>query len=349
MSYSASSQTGTIAAGELSPINSRLVTPIDLPEMIAESTEQRVAPSTNEKSPRVSIGLAVFNGESFLTETVEAFIAQTFSDFELIISDNASTDGTPTIAKAFAARDSRIRYHVNVRNLGLAGNHNIVVHMARGAYFKWAAADDVCLPNYLARCVQVLDEDPSVVLTYPRTQFIDADGLHLDIEDPGWHLVSDSPAERLRRILASRLWMNAIAGLVRINALRKTRLMPAYSGGDYRVLAELSLFGKIHEIPETLFLRRLHADASSQHGTSGTNPDRLWFNRYMTGTETSRSSPQWRINIDHFRTITCSRLTLRQKASLIGTLLRRTRWDRDRLVLELTEAIPAYFRRLERR
>src|SRR5262249_37479880 len=99
--------------------------------------------------PRVSIGLTVYNGEQFLEETVDAFLAQTYTDFELIIADNASTDRTGEIGREYAARDSRVRYPRNERNLGLAGNHNRAFALARGEYFKWAAADDVCLPNYL--------------------------------------------------------------------------------------------------------------------------------------------------------------------------------------------------------
>lgn len=294
------------------------------------------------ESPRVSIGLTVFNGEPFLAETLEAFLAQTFTDFEIIISDNASTDRTGEIAEEFAARDARIRYHRNETNLGLAGNHNHVVMLARGEYFKWAAADDLCLPDYLARCVEVLDGDPSVVLTYPKTQFIDAEGARLDIDDPGWDMRSDQPAERLRRVITSGHWMNAIVGLMRISALRQTRLMPAYSGGDYRVLADLSLLGKVQEVPETLFKRRLHSNSTSQHGTGGVTPDRRWLIRCWTGSDSAVSLPRWSLKIDYFRAIAGSRLPLPQKASLMRSLLRRARWQRAKLLEELSEAIPAY-------
>ena len=280
--------------------------------------------ATADRNPRVSIGLTVFNGEPFLAETLEAFLAQTFKDFEVIISDNASTDRTGEIARGFAARDGRVRYYRNETNLGLAGNHNIVVKLARGEYFKWAAADDLCRPDYLARCVEALDADPSVVLAYPRTQFIDEAGAKLDIVDPGWDMRSEQPADRLQRVITSGHWMNAIVGLMRTSALRETRLMPPYSGGDYRVLAELSLLGKVHEVPETLFLRRIHPNSTSQHGTSAANPDRKWLIQCWTGSDSAVSLPLWSLSIDYFRTIAGSPLQLRQKASLVGSLLRRT-------------------------
>jgi glycosyltransferase involved in cell wall biosynthesis len=289
-------------------------------------------------NPRVSIGLTVYNGEAFFEETLESLIAQTYDDFELIISDNASTDRTGEIARAYAGRDSRVRYHRNETNLGLAGNHNHAFSLARGEYFKWAAADDVCRPEYLARCVEVLDRDADVVLAYPRTQFVDAEGRPLDIQDPGWDLRFDEPHERLRRVIASSHWMNAVVGLVRAEALGRTRLMPAYSGGDYRVLAELSLLGKFREVPEVLFERRIHPGSTSQHESCGMNPDRKWLVRWWTGADSRWSPPRWSLRLDQFRTIVGSRLTPRQKLSLTRTLLRHVRWERRNLLRELGEA-----------
>ena len=291
--------------------------------------------------PYVSIGLTVYNGEQFLEETLDSFLAQTYPDFELIISDNASTDRTGEIARAYAAKDDRIRYHRNEKNLGLAGNHNRSFELARGEYFKWAAADDVCLPTYLARCVEVLDRDPTVVLAYPRTQFVDAVGNPLDIHDPGWNLQSDEACERLRYAIHSGHWANAVVGLLRSAALAKTRLIPAYPGGDFRVLGELSLLGKFYEIPETLFVRRLHPGSTSQHGANGTNPDPKWLIRCWTGRDRSVSLPHWSLNIDHFRTIMQAQLPFRQKLSVTRSLLRRMRWQREGLLKEVWAAFAA--------
>jgi glycosyltransferase involved in cell wall biosynthesis len=292
-------------------------------------------------NPRVSVGLIVYNGEQFLQETMDSLLAQTYSDFELIISDNASTDRTWEIAQACAAKDERIRLNRNETNLGVSGNHNHVFRLARGEYFKWAAADDVCRPNYLARCVEVLDRDPTVVLAYPKTQFIDQAGRPLDIEDPGWDLRSDEAAERMRYVIFAGHWVNAVVGLIRSSALAKTRLMPAYPGGDYRILGELSLLGKFYEIPEVLFERRLHPGASSEHGAGGTNPDLKWLIHCWTGKEGRVSLPHWGLKIDHLRTIMRSQLALRQKISLTRLLLQHVRWQRSQLARELWTAITA--------
>jgi len=126
--------------------------------------------------PRVSIGVPVYNGESYLACALDSMLGQTYGDFELIISDNASTDRTPEICRQYAARDPRVRYLREEQNRGLAWNFNRVVEVSRGDYFKWAAYDDVCAPSFLARTVEVLDNDPHVILATSVAALIDAQG-----------------------------------------------------------------------------------------------------------------------------------------------------------------------------
>ena len=127
--------------------------------------------------PVISVCLPVYNGGSFLEETIESILGQTFTDLELIISDNASTDDTEKICCRFAERDSRIRYFHNPENLGAARNFNITFELARGRYVKWQGHDDPIPPDFLEHCVAVLDNDPSVVLAYGRQIAIDEHGL----------------------------------------------------------------------------------------------------------------------------------------------------------------------------
>ena len=116
--------------------------------------------------PRLSIGLPVYNGEDYLAESLEALLGQTYEDFELIISDNASTDGTTDICRRYARQDSRIRYFRQSRNLGCNPNHNFVIEQARGELFKLASDDDLYARDLLKRCVDVLDECPRYVLVH---------------------------------------------------------------------------------------------------------------------------------------------------------------------------------------
>src|SRR4051794_41159994 len=127
-------------------------------------------------SPRLTIGVPVYNGERFIRATLDSLLAQTFTDFEVIITDNASTDGTEAICRSYVANDSRVSYVRADRNLGPSKNYNVSVDRARGELFKWAAADDVCGPDFLKICIAALDANPDAVVAHPRTKSIDADG-----------------------------------------------------------------------------------------------------------------------------------------------------------------------------
>jgi glycosyltransferase involved in cell wall biosynthesis len=136
-------------------------------------------------SALVSIGLPVYNGERYLAQALDSLLSQSHENLEILIADNASTDASEAICRDFAARDPRIAYHRHPRNLGAAANYNFVFRRARGAYFRWAAHDDICMPRLVERCVAALEAaGPSAVLAYPRTRLIDAEGRVLrDYDD----------------------------------------------------------------------------------------------------------------------------------------------------------------------
>ena len=117
--------------------------------------------------PRVTVGLPVYNGARYLRDAVDSLLAQTMSDFELILADNASIDETPLICAEYAARDPRVRVVRNMNNIGASGNFNLVLDLARAPLFKWAAYDDLCEPALLEACVAWLDRDPDLLLAYP--------------------------------------------------------------------------------------------------------------------------------------------------------------------------------------
>ncbi len=283
--------------------------------------------------PRVTIGVPVRNGARFLGRTLDSLLAQSYSDFELIISDNASGDETEAISRAYAARDHRVRYYRHPQDLGLAGNYNYLFHLTRTEYFKWAAADDLYEPSYVASCLDVLERDPTVVLAYPKTKFIDENGAPLAICDPGFDLQSEVVQERLRYVISASHWVNAIFGLIRADALAKTRLLPNYPGGDYPLLGELAVIGKFVEVPEVLFLRRLHPQASSQNTLKAG-----WLAHFWTGNG-EVSFPFWNRSVDHFSTIMRSELSIGRKLSLGGSLFRSMFTGRRRLLTELKTAV----------
>jgi glycosyltransferase involved in cell wall biosynthesis len=279
--------------------------------------------------------LPVYNGERYLDGALTSILEQSYRDFELIISDNASTDGTEQIGRAFASADSRVSYRRNPQNVGLSENFNLLVPMARGRLFKWAAADDQLRPGYLERCVGILDADPSVVLAYARAEFIDGAGAPLDLVDPGWHQTSDDPSERLEFAVQASQFVNAVLGVTRTDALRQTRLLPRYWGGDFRVMAELSLLGKFVEIPESLYVRRIHP------GSSGGNTGNVeWQRRYAGGARPGLSLAYWRLCRDRAGIVIGAPIARSRKLVLLGQILRTMRYQWRRLAAELADLIP---------
>jgi glycosyltransferase involved in cell wall biosynthesis len=293
----------------------------------------------------LDIGVPVFNGERFLQRTVESLLAQTFDAFEMVISDNASTDGTEKIARDLMAADPRVAYHRQPRNLGLAANYSFLARRASAPYFTWANCDDIYDPRFLERCIEVLERDAGVVLAYARTRFIDEEDRPLsEVEDPGFPLDFEPPSARLWYVIEAGHWNNALMGVIRTRALEATRLWPNYPGGDYVLLGELCTRGRFVEIPEPLFRRRIHAEASSQL-VKDPEPERIL--RYVTG-RVGFTLPTWYRFRDHLRTILVSEIGVREKLSLVRLLLRLARWQRDRLRGDLGFAARAMIQRVRR-
>ncbi len=219
-------------------------------------------------APRVSVGIPVYNGEVFLAHAIESVLAQTFTDFELIVSDNGSTDRTPEIVRRYAASDARVRFVRSDENHGAAWNYRRAFDLARGEYFRWAPADDWFAPDSLAECVAALDADTSAVLCYPKTDLVDRDGHVLRTYDDDLDLRSPDPAERFGRALLQIGLVNVIYGLMRTQALARTRLMGTWVGADEVLVFELALQGKFLELSRSRFYRRIHENAFSQMKTT---------------------------------------------------------------------------------
>lgn len=233
--------------------------------------------------PKVSIGLPVYNGQEYLQGAIESILQQTFEDFELVISDNCSTDSTPEICREFADVDSRIRFVRQPENLGAIGNFNALVHLARGQYFKWAAHDDLMEPSFVERCVSTLDNDQSLAWCHSKSDMIDAQGrsfreiLPTDDEElfvdsqgevswvghPREGFDSPDPIQRFKGVILGTNWCVDSYGLFRLELLKQTRLLQPFYGAEKVLIGEVSLFGRYHEIPELLFYQRVHDKASS--------------------------------------------------------------------------------------
>lgn len=208
-------------------------------------------------APRLSVGLPVRNGERFLAESLEALLGQTYTDFELIVSDNCSTDSTEEICRRYAKEDSRIRYYRQPRNIGLAPNHNFVVQEARGEFFKWAAGDDLYARDLLERCIAALDENPDVVLVHSWSARIDTSGQVTKAFEYPMSTSSARAPERFRSILFDSGGDDDY-GVMRIDVLRRTAMKESYYHADRTIIAEIGLYGRFHQVPDWLYFRREH-------------------------------------------------------------------------------------------
>ena len=214
-------------------------------------------------TPRLTIGLPVYNGERYLAEAIDALLGQSYKDFELIISDNASTDGTAEICQRYVRQDARVRYIRQPKNIGLAPNHNVVVEQARGELFKWAANDDLYARELIERCIDALDEHPDVVLAHCWTARIDGSGaVTLAYEYP---LNTSSPRapERFRSLLFDSGGDDDY-GVIRTEVLRRTAMKESYHHADHTIIAELALYGRFYQVPDWLYFRRDHPERAER-------------------------------------------------------------------------------------
>ena len=183
-----------------------------------------------DSAPLVSIGLPVFNGERYIPQALDSLLAQSYDNFELNISDNASTDGTEEICRLYAAKDHRVHYYRQPRNVGLMGNWRCVLQLASGEYFLWAQHDDCWSMNYIGTLLACLLACPNAILAAGRTLYIDVDGnpYPLDPDDaPVRHGNGNlSTAKQLLQQHAQG-WLH---GLFRRDEL--LRLVPTFFAGD---------------------------------------------------------------------------------------------------------------------
>jgi glycosyltransferase involved in cell wall biosynthesis len=288
-------------------------------------------------SPRaveLSIGLPVFNAERFLAETLENLLGQSFGGFELIVSDNGSTDCTASICRDFAGRDGRIRYIRHAKNRGAVFNWNYVVGEATGRHFKWASANDYLDPRFLERCVEILRRHDDVVLCYTRTNLVTDEKELLQLDPDDFAVLQPRARDRFIRLMDHPGRNNAQSGVIRRASLLATRLDRPYPYGDKVLMAELAVRGKFWLIDEPLFHRRWGPEGSSIRRLDKSElqaflaPERKHFTGFNL----------WVQHLDFGRSALRAPIPLRERLSLLFAVLRRFSWHRRVLLQEIREA-----------
>ena len=272
-------------------------------------------------SPLVSIGMPVYNGGNYLRRALETVLSQTYPHLEIILADNASTDDTEAICREFEARDRRVRYYRHSSNMGASANHEFVLSLAKGEYFRVAAHDDELAPTLIEKCVEELAAHPEAVMAITRVRSIDDHGnpgKEIDSHLKG--MSSRNPVERFGLICCSPNWATPVFGIMRRDVIVGREILGRYTGADRTFLAEMALAGPWRQVDELLFFRRTHSTNSTKEF-----PDewqrRQWFDTAIRSK--SIAFPQWRRLAELAKVVTRSNLPSRSK---VGAFLQLARW-----------------------
>ena len=281
--------------------------------------------------PTVTLGLPVYNGEKDLERSVDSILGQTFTDLELVIIDNESTDGNRAICERYAALDPRVRYVRNEHNLGAAPNNNAVLELARGTYFKWVTHDDWLEPAYLERCLDVLMSEPDVVAAWPRTRIYDEQGDLIECYVHPAGLTSPEAHERMIQWIWNTKEFAPIFGVFPTRIVLETRRMESYASADRTFFAEVLLRGRVVEIDEYLYC--ITRSTSVRKGR-----DKSWW---TTTTIDKPTFDRWRYLVMMHRAIMqAPTLTgwRRYQTAAVNAMFFARGWPRRSLVRELTGA-----------
>lgn len=297
-------------------------------------------------TPTVTIGLPVYNGENYVAEAIESILAQTYEDFELVISDNGSIDATNEICQRYSANDPRVHYHLVESNKGATWNLNRVAELARGRYFRWAAHDDLLSPKCLGRLVDALDADPSAVVAHSDVEIVDSNGVSQGVFDGDDSLHFDDPraSDRFAQLLQDHRCFE-VFGLIRTEVLMAVGKMGAYGHADGILLTRLAMHGPFHKVAEPLFSEPMHPGQSmsmyncytvDEGGTGGPadfHSSAAWYDPRAAG---KLVFPYWRMLREHLRTVFTARtISLPERARCLGPVASWTRHKRHFLWVDL--------------
>ncbi|HEX3809428.1 MAG TPA: glycosyltransferase family 2 protein [Rhizomicrobium sp.] len=242
-------------------------------------------PITPPCAPKVSIGVPVFNNESYISEALTDLVKQDFGDLEIIISDNASTDRTGSICREFAAADSRIIYIRQSENIGVLNNFRYTLERARGEYFVWAASDDRHEHNFISELLRELEKMPDHVSAFSAFDRIDGTGTHG--QKFSFDFSAPSAAGRVSKLLLAKARNkdNFIYGLHRSDALKNSKFYRWWGINAktarriaFPVLTFLLARGGYCHVESVLFHKRLHGDPNERHSIK-VHPS-LWKSLY---------------------------------------------------------------------
>lgn len=297
--------------------------------------------------PLVSIGVPVYNDEKWLRNTLDHLLAQEYKNIEMVITDDVSSDNSNKICLEYATKDPRIRFFQNKSNLGAIRNHALVLNLCKGDYFAWCSGHDLFHQSYIAKCVEILEKDESVVLCCSQSQHLDINGSVIKETKGDLDTRGLKPVERFKKILWGTLTnANIFYGLFKSNILAKSELHRNTLGGDLVFFTEISLFGVIAQLNEVLFYRKVDKLESPQQAME------RWIQTIIQpkGFCLEAVIPWICTAHEYFKVINCSKLSLSDKELLFGEVItmciKNFGWslkqDVVKLILAAKEGIAMY-------
>uniref|UniRef100_Q07IR2 Glycosyl transferase, family 2 n=1 Tax=Rhodopseudomonas palustris (strain BisA53) TaxID=316055 RepID=Q07IR2_RHOP5 len=232
-----------------------------------------------EKAPRITVGLPVYNGARYLRRAIDSILASRFTDFELIISDNGSTDETPHICREYAEQDKRVRVITQPENRGAVANFQAVVTPARGEYFMWAADDDVWLPDFMSLTAAELDAHPEASVAMCAVERREgAEGKVIDVlRFP--YVNTEMGGTRFgtfRRMTSSSKVSLFIYGLFRTELMKRSiSLFPHTLGGDRQFMCQFALSGDFRFVDSVQYVRSIQNSHEWSYRRNSSRPSVL--------------------------------------------------------------------------
>lgn len=277
-----------------------------------------------EEKTLVTIGLPVYNGANYIREAIDSVLNQTYKNFELIISDNGSTDDTEKICREYAAKDSRIRYVRHNENRGGYFNYGYCVEEAEGLYFNWIAHDDVLEKDFLAETATYLSLHPKCVLVSGDFHLTNENGIE------NGKVILDKTREELpwkkrcREVFkypsSSRIYF-LMYGLMKSEMIKKVHptiyKISDIRGSEMPMLCRIAAVGEIVSIPKILRKFRIYDESCSKSEWLAVNRKTFFAKRF------SLFKNVMQIRFDQLRVLIQSPYPLTQKFYVLSWLFRQ--------------------------